>query len=80
MYDKHIIECFEPRWVISRVKYDPDNDVAITVKETPDFIIEPLLDDSEYECTCGEKFQSYSEAEDHLYDVYKSQTTLDEEL
>jgi hypothetical protein len=67
--EQHVITAIEPAWVLQN--YVPDEDgqpEPVGEYETLD-LIDSHFEDSTYECTCGEEFSRWDEAEAHLKEV-----------
>lgn len=67
--EQHVVTALEPAWV--EQKHVPDEDgVPQPASETVTKDgIDMLMDESEYECSCGEDLSGWHEVQEHFRDV-----------
>ena len=65
--EEHIVEGIEPCWV--EVEYDLSGSHVIMNETEPISIIDGMLPDVEYECSCGEEFESWDRMIEHHREV-----------
>jgi len=64
---EHKLIAFEPIWKKFYLK--PDGEVLVPDESLDESPIESLMDEAEYECTCGKEFDNYVKATEHIWEV-----------
>lgn len=78
--DSHTITAIEPVWTgeLYRPSTESGHDPAsksdvyaeyVGPADFDDTVIDSMLDQSEYECRCGEEFDSWAQVEEHVQEV-----------
>lgn len=69
MSDEHVVTAWEPYWQESRYVHDCAGHVTATKIQPSADPVDVAMDHAEYECSCGEAFETWSEAEEHLHEA-----------